>query len=139
MIGGVEKPNAQLDAIAEDLPKWVAENEIPFFTPDTIYETRAWIKNMMLSVSLPVALARRRTIAEADTRDDLGKITMPTLILHGDADASAPLPITGVKTAKLVNDSKLIVYPGAPHGLPITHRDKSIADIVSFIRDYTCG
>ncbi len=124
---------AQLDAIAKDFPKWVAENEDPFFTSDTIPETRSWIKNMMLSVSLPVALACRRTIAEADTRGDLGMIDTPTLILHGDADASAPLPITGLKTAKLIGNSRLIVYPGAPHGLPLTHREKFIADILSFV------
>jgi pimeloyl-ACP methyl ester carboxylesterase len=106
---------AQLNTIAEDYPKWVAENEDPFFTSDTIPETRTWIKHIMLSVSLPVALACRRTIAEADTRGDLGKITTPTLILHGDADASAPLPITGLKTARLIENSQLIVYPGAPH------------------------
>ena len=126
---------SQLDAIAEDFPKWIAENEPPFFVPETIPETRAWIKNMMLSVSLPVALACRRTITEADTRDDLRKIGTPTLILHGDADASAPLPITGAKTAKLIKNSNLIAYPGAPHSLPITHREMSIADILSFIRE----
>ncbi len=126
---------AQLDAIAEDFPKWVAENEAPFFTADTIPETRAWIKNMMLSASLPVALACRRTIAEADTRSDMEKIYAPSLILHGDADASAPLPITGAKTAKMIKDSELIVYPGAPHGLPITHSKRSIVDILKFIRD----
>lgn len=126
---------SQLDAIAKDFPRWIAENEPPFFIPETITETRIWIKNMMLSVSLPVALACRNTIAEADTRDDLEKISTPALVLHGDADASAPLPITGVKTAKLLKNSKLIVYPGAPHGLPITHREKSLADILSFIRN----
>ena len=125
----------QLDAIAEDFPEWVATNERPFFTPETIPETRAWIKQMMLSVSLPVALACRRTIAEADTRGDLGKITVPTLILHGDADASAPLPITGVKTAKLIQNSQLTVYAGAPHALPITHRKRSIEDVVNFIHN----
>lgn len=126
---------AQLDAIAEDFPKWIAENESLFFIPETIPETRVWIKNMMLNVSFQVALACRRTIADADTRDDLATIGTPTLILHGDADASAPLAITGVKTAKLLKNSHLIVYPGGPHGLPITHRERSIRDILSFIRD----
>jgi len=54
---------------------------------------------------------------------------------HGDADASAPLPITGVRITKLIKNSDLIVYPGAPHGLPITHRGKSIADILGVIRN----
>ncbi len=124
---------AQLDAIAADYPKWVAANEDPFFTSKTIPETRNWIKNMMLSVSLPVALKCRMTIAAADTRGDLGKIDRPTLILHGDKDVSAPLPITGLKTARLIENSQLIVYPGAPHALPLTHREEFIADILSFV------
>ena len=107
--------------------------KIRFFTPDTLPETRNWIKHMMLSVSLPAALVCRRTIAEADTRGDLGKITTPTLILHGDADASAPLSITGLKTARLIENSQLIVYPGAPHALPLTHREEFISDILSFV------
>jgi pimeloyl-ACP methyl ester carboxylesterase len=55
------------------------------------------------------------------------------LIVQGDRDASAPLSLTGVKTQKLIRDSRLIVYEGAPHGLPLTHRERLLNDISSFI------
>jgi non-heme chloroperoxidase len=124
---------AQNQAIAKDFAKWIAENEAPFVMPDTIAETRAWLKAMMASLPLPVALACRRTIAFADTRAELAKLDLPTLILQGNKDASAPLALTGVKTAKLIKGSQLVVYEGAPHGLVLTHRERFLADVASFI------
>jgi non-heme chloroperoxidase len=124
---------AQDDAIAKDFAKWLAENEPPFVVPDTVPETRAWIKAMMLGVPLPVLLACRRTISAADTRADLARLDLPTLILQGNRDASAPLPLTGAKTAKLIKGSKLVVYDGAPHGLVLTHRERFLSDVTAFI------
>jgi non-heme chloroperoxidase len=124
---------AQDNAVAKDFAKWIAENEAPFVMPDTIPETRTWIKAMMLSLPLPVALACRRTISTADTRSELAKLDLPTLILQGNKDASAPLPLTGVKTAKLIKGSRLVVYDGAPHGLVLTHRERFLSDVIAFI------
>jgi len=115
------------------MPSGFADNEEPFFTPDTPPETRTWIKNMMLSVPLPVALACRKTIAAADVRADLGQITCPALIVHGDKDASAPLAITGAKTARLIANGKLILYPNALHALVLTHRERFLSDMLAFI------
>lgn len=126
----IEADNA---AVARDFAKWIAANEAPFFTPDTPEITRTWIREMMLSVPLPVALACRKTIAFADLRAAAAMIDRPTLILHGDKDASAPLSLTGAKTAKLIKGSKLIVYEGAPHPLPLTHSERLIADVLAFM------
>ncbi len=126
--------DAQQRAIAEDFPKWIAENENPFFTPDTVSETRSWIKHMMLSVPLPLALTVARNMSATDTRQDLQRIVKPTLVIHGDKDASAPLALTGAKTAKLIANCQLIVYPGAPHALILTHRERFLADIAAFIQ-----
>jgi non-heme chloroperoxidase len=123
---------AQENQIAKDFPKWIDDNEAPFFTPDTPPATRAWIKTMMLSVPLPVALACRRAIAETDLRADLAKISCPTLLLHGDKDSSSPLPYTGARTSRLIPNSKLIVYADAPHALILTHRDRFLSDLLAF-------
>jgi non-heme chloroperoxidase len=74
-------------------------------------------------------------MAATDTRADLQKIVKPTLIIHGDKDASAPLPLTGAKTARLITNSKLTVYPGAPHAIILTHRERFIADTLAFIQE----
>ncbi|MDN5004904.1 alpha/beta fold hydrolase [Bradyrhizobium sp. GCM10027634] len=120
-------------AIARDFAKWIAANEAPFFLPETPEITRTWIRQMMLSVPLPVALACRKTISFSDLRASAARVDCPTLILHGDKDASAPLPLTGAKTAKLIKDSKLIVYEGAPHPLPLTHGERLMADMLAFM------
>jgi non-heme chloroperoxidase len=127
-----EMLDAMLGAIAQDFPKWVRDNEPPFFTPETDSETRAWIKAMMLSVPLPVAVAFRHAAGRADLRRDVEAIAIPTLVLHGDRDASAPLALTGAKTAKMIRGGKLVVYEGAPHALPLTHRERFIADMIAF-------
>jgi pimeloyl-ACP methyl ester carboxylesterase len=126
----IEADNA---AVALDFPKWMAANEAPFFMPDTPESTRDWVREMMLSVPVPVALACRRTISFADLRAAAAGIDRPTLIVQGDKDASAPLPLTGAKTARLIRGSKLVVYEGAPHGLTLTHSKRLVSDLLDFV------
>jgi len=128
-----EMIEADIANIAHDFAQWIAANEAPFFLPDTPEITRSWIRQMMLSVPLPVVLACRRTIAFADLRAAAAGIDRPTLILHGDKDASAPLPLTGAKTARLIKNSKLVIYQGGPHALPLTHSERLLADLDAFM------
>ncbi|HEX3699933.1 MAG TPA: alpha/beta hydrolase [Phenylobacterium sp.] len=110
-------------AWVEDFPKWAADNAAPFFTPRTSPETVAYGVRMMLECPLPVALACNRALVATDLRGDCGKITTPTLIVHGDADQSAPLEITGKVAARLIPNARLQVVTGAPHGLYTTHAE----------------
>jgi non-heme chloroperoxidase len=72
--------------------------------------------------------------SKSDFTEDLKKVTVPTLIVHGDDDQLVPL--TNAKaTARLVKGSKLITYEGAPHGFPDTHKDRFNADLLAFIRE----
>ena len=54
--------------------------------------------------------------------------------IHGDDDQIVPIGASGLASAKLVKNSKLIVYPGAPHGLTDTHKDKFNADLLAFVQ-----
>ncbi|HEY1149684.1 MAG TPA: alpha/beta hydrolase [Pseudoduganella sp.] len=72
--------------------------------------------------------------SETDFTEDLKKINVPTLIVHGDDDQIVPIDASGRASAKLVKNSKLIVYPGAPHGLTDTHKDKLNEDLLAFIQ-----
>lgn len=69
-----------------------------------------------------------------DFRDDLKKFDVPTLVLHGDDDQIVPIDAAGLASAKLIADAKLVVYPGAPHGLADTHKDQLNADLLAFLR-----
>lgn len=75
-----------------------------------------------------------KAFSETDMTDDLKKIDRPTLIVHGDDDQIVPIDISGRAAAKLVKGSELLVYPGAPHGLTDTHKDRLNADLLTFIR-----
>jgi non-heme chloroperoxidase len=74
-----------------------------------------------------------KAFSETDFTEDLKKCDVPTLILHGDDDQIVPIVASARLSAKIVKDAKLIVYPGAPHGVPSTHKDKVNADILAFI------
>ncbi|MBT2745577.1 MULTISPECIES: alpha/beta hydrolase [unclassified Lysobacter] len=69
-----------------------------------------------------------------DFTEDLKKFDVPTLIVHGDDDQVVPIDAAGRASAKLIKDSKLIVYPGAPHGLTDTHKDRLNADLLAFLQ-----
>jgi non-heme chloroperoxidase len=72
--------------------------------------------------------------SETDFTDDLKKFNVPTLVVHGDDDQIVPIDASGRASAKLVKGSKLIVYPGAPHGLADTHKDRLNADLLAFVK-----
>lgn len=75
-----------------------------------------------------------KAFSETDFTQDLKKITVPTLIVHGDDDQIVPIDAAGKASAKLIKNSTLLVYPGAPHGLTDTHKDKLNADLLAFIK-----
>jgi len=117
-----------------DYPKWVADNLAPFFVPETSPAMMRWGVTL-LTTSLPVTLACSRAMAEADFRAEMRRIDVPTLIIHGDRDRSAPVELTAKPSAELIQDCRLLVYPGAPHGLMFTHMDELNADILRFLRE----
>ena len=69
-----------------------------------------------------------------DFRVDLTKFDVPTLIVHGDDDQIVPIAASAHAAAKLVKNAKLIVYPGAPHGLADTHKDRLNQDLLDFLQ-----
>jgi non-heme chloroperoxidase len=75
-----------------------------------------------------------KAFSETDFSEDLKKFDVPTLILHGEDDQIVPIEAAGRASAKLVKGAKLIVYPGAPHGLIETHKDRLNQDLLNFIR-----
>ncbi|WP_407352842.1 alpha/beta fold hydrolase [Luteimonas sp. R10] len=68
-----------------------------------------------------------------DFREDLKKFDVPTLVIHGDDDQVVPIDAAAKASAELIEDAQLIVYPGAPHGLADTHKDRLNQDLLEFI------
>lgn len=73
--------------------------------------------------------------SEVDYSEDLKRIPVPTLVIHGDDDQIVPIEAAGKRSAELVPDARLAIYPGAPHGLPITHQEQLNRDLLAFIKD----
>jgi non-heme chloroperoxidase len=76
-----------------------------------------------------------KVFSETDHTEDLKKFNVPTLIIHGDDDQIVPIGASAMISSKIVKGATLKVYPGAPHGLPTTHKDQLNADLLAFIRE----
>ncbi|MDP9794285.1 non-heme chloroperoxidase [Catenuloplanes nepalensis] len=71
-----------------------------------------------------------------DFRPDLAAFDVPTLVVHGDDDQVVPFEVGGKASAALIRDAELIVYPGAPHGITDTHKDRLNSDLLTFLNTF---
>ena len=76
-----------------------------------------------------------KAFSETDLTDDLKRIDVPTLIIHGDDDQIVPIAASALLSSKIVKGAVLKVYPGAPHGLPSTLKDQLNTDLLAFIKE----
>jgi non-heme chloroperoxidase len=90
-----------------------------------------WLQSMMCG--FPGAYFCIKAFSETDLTEDLKKIDVPVLFLHGDDDQIVPFADASVLAVKLVKNGTLKIYPGAPHGMPTTEKDKVNADLLAFI------
>ena len=126
------------DEWRRDFGRWILENEGPYFGDglpgcEVSSLLRVWTRADMLSTTLQAAIEFQRSAVETDFRAELSRLSLPTLVIQGDADASAPLPLTGVRTAELIPKCRLVVYENAPHGLYLTHQQRLNSDLLAFI------
>jgi non-heme chloroperoxidase len=75
-----------------------------------------------------------KAFSETDFTADLKKIDVPALIIHGDDDQNVPIADSALLSSKLIKKATLKVYPGAPHGLTVTHKDQFNNDLLAFIK-----
>ena len=90
-----------------------------------------WLKGIQLG--LKGAVERIKAFSETDFTEDLKRIDVPTLIVHGDDDQIVPIEASAVPSSKLVKGSTLKIYAGGSHGLTQTHKDHFNSDLLEFI------
>jgi non-heme chloroperoxidase len=90
-----------------------------------LWSMQAGLKNAYESI---------KAFSETDFTEDLKKIDVPTLVMHGEDDQIVPVKDSAVKSARLIRGAKEIYYPGAPHGLTATHQDQVNGDLLAFLR-----
>ncbi len=91
-----------------------------------------WMQGMM--AGLPACYFCVKAFSETDQTEDLKKIDVPTLILHGDDDQIVPIADSAMLSAKLVKNANLKVYKGAPHGMCTTQKEQVNEDLLAFIK-----
>src|SRR5215475_9511505 len=90
-----------------------------------LWSMQAGVKNAYESI---------KAFSETDFTEDLKKIDVPALVLHGEDDQIVPVKDSAKKSAKLIKGAKEIYYPGAPHGLTSTLQDQVNADLLGFLK-----
>jgi len=90
-----------------------------------------WMQGMQCGFK--AALDCIKVFSETDFTEDLKKFDVPTLILHGDDDQIVPIGAAAHQSSKIVKHAKLKVYPGLPHGMCSTHKDKINAALHAFV------
>jgi len=76
-----------------------------------------------------------KAFSESDFTEDLKKIDVPTLVLHGDDDQIVPIADSALLSAKLVRGATLKIIPAAPHGMCSTHKDKVNTELLAFFKE----
>lgn len=134
-------PGALLDAsLAEldaDRPKWLARQAQAFFAThlgnDVSPAQIDFTLRQCLATSPWAVRQCQRNVVDFDHRATLPEIKVPTMIVHGDADFSAPVEVTARRTAKLIPGAVYHEYPAAGHGLFVSHRDRFNNDLLAFL------
>jgi non-heme chloroperoxidase len=91
-----------------------------------------WLQGML--AGFPASYFCIKAFSETDLTEDLKKFDVPTLILHGDDDQIVPIGAAAMKSSNIAPKATLKIYPGAPHGMCTTLKDKVNADLLAFIK-----
>jgi non-heme chloroperoxidase len=154
IIGGVppyllkadDNPEGVDASVFDGIKKAVAADRYAFFTEffKNFYNTDLFLGkrvseqviqaswNLAAGASATASLACVSTWHE-DFRDDVARVDVPTLVIHGDDDRIVPLAASGKRTAELINGARLVVIEGGPHCITWTHADEVNAELLSFL------
>jgi non-heme chloroperoxidase len=127
-------------ALAANRPQFYIDITLPFYgynrpgakISEGIRE-HWWLQGMLGGVKAHYDCIK--AFSETDFTEDLKKIDIPVLVMHGDDDQIVPIVAAGPLSAKLLKNSTLKVYPGFPHGMPTTNADQINADLLTFFRE----
>ncbi|WP_425258909.1 alpha/beta fold hydrolase [Rubrivivax sp. RP6-9] len=134
-----EKANEKSSAFERDRSAYFEQFATAFFSADGVLQVTESQRRAAIVLceqsAQHAALACMESFATTDFREDLKKLTLPTLVMHGAADAIVPVEGSGQRTHHAVSRSKLIVVRGAPHGLNVSHAAAFNDALLSFLQD----
>ena len=147
LLKTADNPEGVDGSVFEGIKKAVAADRYAFFTEffRNFYNTDLYlgkrVSDDVVRASWNVAAGSSATASLAcvptwleDFRENLKRVDVPTLVIHGDDDRIVPLAAAGQRTATLVKDAKLVVIKGGPHCVTWTHADEVNAALLAFIK-----
>lgn len=125
-------------AIVADRPAFLSHFFSDFYNVDTLGGKLISDQAVQLSWNIAAGASPKGTLEcvsawLTDFRNDLERIDIPTLVIHGDADRILPISATGKRTLEFVKGSKLVVVEGGPHGMTWTHAAKVNHELLGFL------
>jgi non-heme chloroperoxidase len=125
--------------VLADRSKFWKELSLPFYGYNRpgakVFEgVREAFRRQGMMAGMPGSYFCIKAFSETDQTEDLRRIDVPTLILHGDDDQIVPIGISGKLQAQLLRDATLKIYEGGPHGMCTTMKDRVNADLLDFLR-----
>ena len=137
----IEVFDAIRDGITTDRSQYYQDLSVPFYganrTGSAVSQgLRDSFWQMSMTVGIKGAYDCVKAFSETDTTEDLKKIDVPILIIHGDDDQIVPIGAAALRSSKIVKDATLKIYPGAPHGLAQTtaYKDEFTTDLLNFLK-----
>ena len=125
------------EALASDRDGFFSEFSKDFYTAngklavgDDVVEN--W-RTLASDCSTTAAIACIDAFARSDFRDDLAKINVPTLVIHGDGDGIVPIGVSGQRTADMVDGAEMVTIEGGPHGITDSHTDEFNTALLDFL------
>jgi non-heme chloroperoxidase len=142
--GGVDADLASWfnDGITGDRPAFLKTFLSMFFTAGApSADNKPLVSDEQIAYNLGIAEAASPkgtldctvAFATTDFRDDLTKITVPTLVIHGDSDSIVPIEVSGKRTHEAISGSELVIIKGAPHGVTVSHKDEWNEHVLAFL------
>jgi non-heme chloroperoxidase len=124
--------------VVADRPAFLKQFCLNFYNFDVLKGKLVSEEAVQASWNISVACSPKGALDCVDTwgtdfRNDLKRIDIPTLVIHGDQDRIVPFPNSGKRTATLVKGSKLVVIEGGPHGIAWTHTDQVNQAVMEFL------
>jgi len=145
-----DNPEGVDGSVFEGIQKAVAADRYSFFTEffknfyntDLLLGKRVSEQTVQASWNIAAGASATASLAcvptwHEDFRQDLARVDVPALVIHGDADRIVPLSASGQRTATLIKDARLLVVNGGPHCITWTHADEVNRELVRFLGEET--
>lgn len=129
------------DKISKDRPKFLATFAKDFYGVSLLSnpvseEFLNWHQMLTLNSTGNATIKCMKSWSQTDFRNDIRRINVPTLIIHGTDDKTVPIDVSSERTAEMLPNAKYIKYDGAPHGLFQTEKEKLNNDIFWFVSEH---